>query len=70
MGARLICIQQNGTLETYNEYVKKFVNYSAPLPYMAESVLRNAFVTGLEPTLQAKVISRHPHTLEECMKHS
>ncbi|TYK31688.1 retrotransposon protein [Cucumis melo var. makuwa] len=65
LGARLIHIQQEGS---YNDYVKKFVNYSAPLPYMAESVLRDAFLTGLEPTLQAKVISRHPQTLEECMK--
>ena len=65
LGARLIRIQQEGT---YHEYVKKFVNYSAPLPYMAESVLRDAFVTGLEPALQAEVISRHPLTLEECMK--
>ncbi|KAA0055953.1 putative reverse transcriptase [Cucumis melo var. makuwa] len=58
---RLIHIQQDGT---YNVYVKKFVNY---LTHMAESVLRDAFVTGLEP-IQAEVISRHPHTLEECMK--
>ncbi|TYK28159.1 uncharacterized protein E5676_scaffold289G00730 [Cucumis melo var. makuwa] len=58
---RLIHIQQDGT---YNVYVKKFVNY---LTHMAESVLRDAFVIGLEP-IQAKVISRHPHTLEECMK--
>ncbi|TYK26819.1 putative membrane-bound O-acyltransferase C24H6.01c isoform X5 [Cucumis melo var. makuwa] len=64
LGARLIWIQQDGS---YNEYVKKFVNYSAPLPYMAESVLRDAFLTGLEPTLQAEVVSRHPQTLEECM---
>ncbi|KAA0056273.1 retrotransposon protein [Cucumis melo var. makuwa] len=41
---------------------------SAPLPYVAESVLRDAFLTGLEPALQAEVISRHPQTLEECMK--
>ncbi|KAA0062473.1 uncharacterized protein E5676_scaffold325G00980 [Cucumis melo var. makuwa] len=39
----------------------------APLPHMAESVLRDAFLTGLEPTLQAEVMSRHPQTLEECM---
>lgn len=65
LGARLIRIQQDGS---YNDYVKKFVNYSAPLPYMAESVLRDAFVIGLELTLQANVISRHPQTLEECMK--
>ncbi|TYK03703.1 retrotransposon protein [Cucumis melo var. makuwa] len=65
LGARLIRIQQDGS---YNEYVKKFVTYSAPLPYMAESVLVDAFVTGLEPSLQAEVISRHPQTLEECMR--
>ncbi|TYK14439.1 uncharacterized protein E5676_scaffold186G00980 [Cucumis melo var. makuwa] len=65
LGARLIRIQQDGS---YNDYVKKFVTYSAPLPYMAESVLVDAFVTGLEPSLQAEVISRHPQTLEECMK--
>ncbi|KAA0063363.1 retrotransposon protein [Cucumis melo var. makuwa] len=52
---------------SYNDYVKKFVNYSAPLPHMAESVLRDAFLTGLEPALQAEVMSRHPQTLEECM---
>ncbi|KAA0066519.1 retrotransposon protein [Cucumis melo var. makuwa] len=40
---RLIRLQQDGT---YNDYVKKFVNYSAPLPHMAESVLRDAFATG------------------------
>ncbi|TYK23219.1 ty3-gypsy retrotransposon protein [Cucumis melo var. makuwa] len=34
---------------------------------MAESVLRDAFLTGLEPALQAEVMSRHLHTLEECM---
>ena len=65
LSARLIRIQQEGS---YNEYVKKFVNYSALLPYMTESVLRDAFVTELEPALQAEVISRHPLTLEECMK--
>ncbi|KAL4018114.1 hypothetical protein IC575_021704 [Cucumis melo] len=65
LGARLIRIQQEGS---YNEYVKKFVTYSAPLPYMAESVLVDAFVTGLEPSLQAEVISRHPQTLEDCMR--
>ncbi|KAA0057684.1 retrotransposon protein [Cucumis melo var. makuwa] len=62
---RLIHIQQD---RTYNDYVKKFLNYSAPLPRMEESVLRDAFVTGLELALQAEVISRHPQTLEECMK--
>ncbi|KAL0540077.1 hypothetical protein IC582_024306 [Cucumis melo] len=64
LGARLIRIQQEGS---YNDYVKKFVNYSAPLPHMAESVLRDAFLTRLEPALQAEVMSRHPQTLEECM---
>ena len=65
LGARLIRIKQEGS---YSEYVKKFVTYSAPLPDMAESVLLDAFLTGLEPSLQAEVISRHPQTLEECMK--
>lgn len=51
-GARLICIQQDGS---YTNYVKKFSNYSGPLPEMTESVLMDAFVTGLEPTLQAEV---------------
>ncbi|KAA0061436.1 retrotransposon protein [Cucumis melo var. makuwa] len=64
LGARLIRIQQEGS---YNDYVKKFVNYSAPLTHMAESVLRDAFLTGLEPALQAEVMSRHPQMLEECM---
>ena len=63
--ARLIRIQQDGS---YNDYVKKFVNYSAPLPHMAESVPRDEFVTGLKPDLQAEVICRHPQTSEDCMK--
>ena len=50
LGKRLIRIEQDGS---YNDYVKKFVQYSAPLPHMAESVLLDAFVTGLEPALQA-----------------
>ena len=65
LGARVIRIKQKGS---YSDYVKKFVTYSAPLPDMAESVLLDAFFTGLEPALQAEVISRHPQTLEECMK--
>ncbi|TYJ97218.1 putative RNA polymerase II transcription factor B subunit 1-1 isoform X2 [Cucumis melo var. makuwa] len=63
LGVRLIRIQQDGS---YNDYVKKFMNYSAPLPHMVESVLRDAFLMGLKPALQAKVISRHPQTLEQC----
>lgn len=66
--ARLIQIQQEGS---YNDYVKKFVTYSAPLPHMAESVLHDAFLTGFEPVIQAEVVSRYPQTLEECIeKHS
>ncbi|XP_038898276.1 uncharacterized protein LOC120085983 isoform X2 [Benincasa hispida] len=64
LGARLLRIRQEGT---YAEYVKKFVTYSTPLPDLAEEVLRDAFVNGLEPTLRAEVISRKPTTLEECM---
>ena len=41
--ARLTRNQQDGS---YNDYVKKFVNYLAPLPHMAESVLRDAFLIG------------------------
>ena len=63
--ARLIRIQQEGS---YNDYVKKFVTYSAPLPHMAESVSWDAFLTGLEPLLQAEVVRRDPQTLEECMR--
>ena len=63
--ARLIRSQQDGS---YNDYVKKFLNYSAPLPHMSKSVLRDVFVTGLESNLQAEVINRHPQTLEDCMK--
>lgn len=48
--------------------VKKFVTYLAPLPHMEESVLRDAFLTGLEPNLQAEVVSRYPQTLEDCMR--
>lgn len=61
LGARLIRITQDGS---YNDYVKKFLNYSTPLPDMAESVLMDAFLTALEPSLQAEVTSRHPTTLE------
>ena len=46
--ARLILIQQEGS---YNDYVKNFVTYLAPLPHMAESVLRDAFLTALEHVL-------------------
>ena len=35
---------------------------------MAESVLMDAFVTGLEPTLQVEVVNRYPQTLEACMR--
>lgn len=38
------------------------------MSHMVESILRDAFLTSLEPALQAKFISRHPQTLEECMK--
>ncbi|TYK05651.1 Retrotransposable element Tf2 [Cucumis melo var. makuwa] len=65
LGARLIRIKQDGC---YSDYLKKFLEYSAPLPEMAESVLIDAFVTGLETNLQAEVKSRHPVTLEECMR--
>ncbi|KAL0539505.1 hypothetical protein IC582_023720 [Cucumis melo] len=65
LGARLIRIKQDGS---YSDYLKKFLEYSAPLPEMAESVLIDAFVTGLETNLQAEVKSRHPVTLEECMR--
>ena len=61
----LIKIQQDGS---YSDYVKKFVTYSAPLPHMEESVLRDAFLTGLKPNLQVEVVSRDPQTLEDCMK--
>ncbi|KAA0061430.1 retrotransposon protein [Cucumis melo var. makuwa] len=35
---------------------------------MAKSVLMDAFVTELEPTLQAEVKSQQPFTLEDCMR--
>ena len=63
--ARLIRIQQDGS---YSDYVKKFVTYSAHLPHMEESVLHDAFLSGLEPNLQAKVVNRYPQTLEECTR--
>ena len=63
--ARLIRIQQDGS---YNDYVKKFVTNSAPLPHMRESVLCDTFLTGLEPKLQAEVDSRYPQTLEDGMR--
>lgn len=53
---RLIRIKQDGT---YADYVKKFVKYSAPFSDMAEGVLKNAFMNGLEPLMQAEVASRH-----------
>ncbi|KAA0033719.1 Transposon Tf2-6 polyprotein [Cucumis melo var. makuwa] len=52
----------------YDDYLKKFLEYSAPLPEIAESVLIDAFITGLETNLQAEVKSHHPMTLEECMR--
>ena len=35
---------------------------------MDESVLMDAFVTGLVPSRQAEVMSRYPQNLETCMK--
>lgn len=35
---------------------------------MAESVLMDAFVIGLRLSLQAEVVSKHPHTLKACME--
>ncbi|TYK26552.1 Retrotransposable element Tf2 [Cucumis melo var. makuwa] len=35
---------------------------------MVESVLIDTFITGLETNLQAEVKSRHPVTLEDCMR--
>lgn len=64
LGARLIRIKQDGS---YAKYLKKFLNYYALLPKMEECVLINAFVTGLETTLQVEVKSRHLVTLEDCM---
>lgn len=63
LGARRICSKQEGS---YNDYVKKFLNYSAPLLEKAKSVLMDAFLIGLEPTQQVEVVSRHPKTWEEC----
>ncbi|KAA0049934.1 retrotransposon protein [Cucumis melo var. makuwa] len=34
---------------------------------MAESIPMDAFATGLEPSLQAEVVSRYPHTLDACI---
>ncbi|KAA0041348.1 retrotransposon protein [Cucumis melo var. makuwa] len=65
LGARHIRIKQDGL---YADYLKKFLEYSAPLPEMAESVLIDAFITGLETNLQAEVKGRHPVTLEACMR--
>ncbi|XP_038893564.1 uncharacterized protein LOC120082453 [Benincasa hispida] len=64
LSARLLRIKQEGS---YADYVKKFVTYSAPLPDLAEEVLKDAFVNGLEPTLRVEVISRKMITLEECI---
>lgn len=65
LGARLIHIQQDGS---YGDYLKKVLKYSAPLPDMAESILMDAFVTGLSLELRAEVVSRHPKNLDECMR--
>lgn len=65
LGARLIQIKQDGCS---TNSVKKFLSYFAPLPEMAESVLIDAFATGLEPTPQAEVKSCHRVTLEDCMR--
>ncbi|TYK23012.1 Transposon Tf2-6 polyprotein [Cucumis melo var. makuwa] len=62
LGARLIRIKQD---DGYDDCLKKFLKYSAPLPEIAKSVLIDAFITGLETNLQAEVKSRHPMTLEE-----
>lgn len=65
MEAWLIHIKQD---DPYNDYMKKILNYLALLSKMAESILIDLFVTGLELTMQAKVVSRHPKMLKGCMK--
>lgn len=65
MVARLIGIKQE---ETYADYVKKFVSYSALLPNMVESVLIDTFMKGLKPDIRVEVTSRHPVGLEGCMR--
>ena len=39
-----------------------------PFLEMVESILMDAFVTRLSLKLRAKVMSRHPKNLEECMR--
>lgn len=65
MLSRLLRIQQEGT---YEDYLKKFEIYSAPLPNTAEDVLEQAFLNGLSPEIRAEVKSRHPVGLDQCMK--
>ncbi|TYK23289.1 retrotransposon protein [Cucumis melo var. makuwa] len=65
LGAPLIRIKQDGL---YADYLKKFLEYSVPLPKMAKSIFIDAFITGLETNLQAEVKSRHPVTLEDYMR--
>lgn len=48
--------------------MKKFVSYLTPLSDMAESVLQDVFMNGLEPAMQAKVASRHLVGLDVCMR--
>lgn len=65
MLSRLLRIQQEGT---YEDYLKKFEIYSAPLPNTAEDVLEQVFLNGLSPEIRVEVKSRHPVGLDQCMK--
>ena len=51
LGARVIHIKQEGS---YTVYVKKFLINLPPLLEMAESVLMDAFLIGLEPVADPK----------------
>lgn len=63
--ARFLSIKQEGTV---TEYVRLFMSYSAPLPDLAEDVLENTFLLGLQPDIRAEVVSRTPIGLEDIMK--
>lgn len=63
--ARFLVLKQ---VSIVADFCKKFEIYSAPIPHVAEDVLKNAFLNGLQPAIRAEVMSRRSMGLEETME--
>lgn len=61
---KFLSIKQDGTM---TDYIKKFMTYPAPLLELAEDVLENTFLLGLQLEVRDEVVSRRPIGLEDIM---